>query len=95
MLSLSNSLPGIAAALLAVLALVVLAGRVLRRTRFGGDTTGRRMRIAETLALDPRRRLTLVACDGQHLLLLTGGPQDLVVGWPSAGAPLDAQADRA
>jgi flagellar protein FliO/FliZ len=81
MFSLSASLPGIVAALLAVLALAVLVGRALRGTRLGGGVPGRRPRIAESLALDPRRRLLLVACDDRHLLLLTGGPADLVVGW--------------
>jgi flagellar protein FliO/FliZ len=35
--------------------------------------------------LDGRRRLVLVSCDGRTLLLLTGGPQDVVLGWLPAG----------
>jgi hypothetical protein len=38
-----------------------------------------RLRIEEIRQLDGKRRLVLVACDGQRLLLLTGGPTDLVV----------------
>jgi flagellar protein FliO/FliZ len=39
----------------------------------------RRLRIEEVRQLDAKRRLVLVACDGQDLLLLTGGPSDLVI----------------
>jgi len=39
----------------------------------------RRLRIEEVRQLDSKRRLVLVACDGQDLLLLTGGPADLVI----------------
>jgi flagellar protein FliO/FliZ len=46
-----------------------------------------RLRIEEALALDARRRLLIVRCDGRALLLLTGGAQDQVVGWlPENGA---------
>ena len=37
--------------------------------------------IELSLALDPRRRLLLIKCEGRQLLLLTGGPQDLLIGW--------------
>jgi hypothetical protein len=40
------------------------------------------------MALDSKRRLCLVTCDGRPLLLLIGGAQDIVVGWlPAEGAP--------
>jgi flagellar protein FliO/FliZ len=74
--------------LAAVLGLVVLTGR-LARTGFlaqrlpGG---GNRMVLVQALALDPRRRLQLVRCDGRHVMLLTGGGTDLVVGWLDAPA---------
>lgn len=32
------------------------------------------------------RRLVLVRCDGREALLLTGGAQDVVVGWLAASA---------
>ena len=70
------------AALAAVLALIWLAGRA---ARFGGmarrPATGGVLAVQDVLALDARRRLHLVTCDGRRVLLLTGGSQDLVVGW--------------
>ena len=79
--------------LLVVLALILGAGRIARAGFFnlrprppGGD----RIALVQVLALDPRRRLQLVRCDGRHLLLLTGGGQDVMVGWvesPPAADP--------
>ena len=96
--SVSGSLLPALASLLAVLGLVILAGRAVRR--WGGlgrgwrpgllAPTGARLAVAETLALDRVRRLTVVRCDGREVLLVTGGPRDLVVGWlaaPGEGAP--------
>ena len=40
-----------------------------------------RLEITQALTLDPRRRLLLVRCDGRHLLILTGGTQDVSLGW--------------
>ena len=37
--------------------------------------------LAAVLALDGRRRLHRVACNGREVLLLTGGGTDVVVGW--------------
>ncbi len=76
--------------LLAVLSLIVVVGLILgagRIARAGFQTLkprlpgGDRIALVQVLALDPRRRLHLVRCDGRHVLLLTGGGQDLVVGW--------------
>ena len=39
----------------------------------------RRMKVSESLMLDPRRRLVLVRCDGREHLLLLGPGGDLVV----------------
>lgn len=74
------------AALAAVLLLVLLAGRAARMTRFARPGGGGRLRVQETLALDPRRRLHLITCDGRDVLLLTGA-QDVVVGWLPETAP--------
>ena len=78
--------------LMAVVALVLVLGLILlaqRAARLGGwargATGGGRLALVETVALDPRRRLALVRCDDRHVLLLTGGTQDVVVGW--VGAP--------
>jgi flagellar protein FliO/FliZ len=71
-------------ALVAVLALIWLVGRaahlggLARRT---GTRTGKRLAVSESLAIDPRRKLLLARCDGREVLLLTGGGQDIVVGW--------------
>ena len=69
-----------AAALAGVVALILLAGRMARRAGLAPQDGGR-LRIEESVAIDTRRRLVLVRCDGRALLLLTGGSQDQVVGW--------------
>jgi flagellar protein FliO/FliZ len=70
------------AALAAVLGLVWLASRA---AKWGGlaprSSGGRRLAVQDAIALDARRRLTLVRCDDRCVLLLTGGGPDLVVGW--------------
>jgi len=70
------------AALVAVLALIWLAGRA---ARFSGmaqrPASGRLLEVQDVIALDARRRLHVVKCEGQRVLLLTGGAQDVVVGW--------------
>ena len=83
----TTSLLTAAGALAAVLLLVVLAGRLARLTRFARPrgATGH-LRVEEQIALDPRRRLLLVHCDGRRVLLLTG-PQDCVVGWLPEASP--------
>ena len=42
---------------------------------------GKRLAVADSLALGPRKRLLLIHCDGKELLLLTGGTQDVLLGW--------------
>lgn len=67
-----------------VLALVWLASRAARWSGLAArPATGRRLAVQDAIALDTRRRLTLVRCDGRCVLLLTGGAQDVVVGWLS------------
>ncbi len=77
-------------ALALVLGLALLAGRLARR--FGLDrprAAGGRIAIVEQLALDGRRRLHLIRCDGQDMLLVTGAGGDLLLGaWPAATAKL-------
>ncbi len=68
------------AVLAGIVLLILLAGRAAKATRFGRSQAGGRMRVVESLALDTRRRLVMVSCDGRKLLLLTG-VQDQVVGW--------------
>lgn len=70
--------------LILVVGLIFLTGALLKR--FGG--TGivmprrgqpRRLRVVETVAVDPKRRLVLVRRDDHEHLLLVGGGSDLVV----------------
>ncbi|MGC8469414.1 MAG: flagellar biosynthetic protein FliO [Acetobacteraceae bacterium] len=76
------------AALLLVLGLLWLAARLARWGGFGArGPAGRRLRLVETLPLDPRRRLLLVACDGREFLLLAGPAGDLALGWLPAAGP--------
>jgi flagellar protein FliO/FliZ len=76
-------------ALLAVLALIWAASRAAKFSGIGNRRpAGRLLQVEEAIALDPRRRLHLVSCEGRRVLLLTGGAQDLVVGWlPDRAAP--------
>ena len=69
-----------ALALAGVLAVLVLS---LRGIRAAGLARGgvRRLAIEEAVALDGRRRVVLLRCDGRDLLLLTGSGQDMVIGW--------------
>jgi flagellar protein FliO/FliZ len=80
-----------ALALAGVLAALVLG---LRGLRAAGLTrsAGRRLAVEEAVALDGRRRLVLVRCDGRALLLLTGGTQDQVVGWLPEAGPAETRA---
>ena len=41
----------------------------------------RLLTLDETLAIDARRRLVLVRCGERRCLLLTGGTQDVLLGW--------------
>lgn len=73
-----------ATALAGILVALVL---VLRGVRAAGLARGnRRLSVEEAVALDARRRVVLLRCDGRNLLLLTGGAQDIVLGWPEAPA---------
>jgi len=66
-------------ALALTLGLIGLAAVGLRRygpdalARFGASTKkDRRLRVVETLVLDPARRVVIVDCDGQERLILLG-----------------------
>ena len=43
--------------------------------------SGRSLLLVESIALDQRRRLHIVRCGKREVVLLTGGGQDLVIGW--------------
>jgi flagellar protein FliO/FliZ len=76
---------------LAKLAQAIRARRIAVPWRLGGATQAPASRLAveQACMVDSRRRLVLVRCEEQRVLLLTGGPTDLVV---SVLAPADAGA---
>ena len=78
-MTLSSFLPA-AAALCAVLAVIALGGRLARMAGLARKPNQGRLAVVETLTLDSRRRLLLVACDDRCVLLLAG-QNDHVVGW--------------
>jgi flagellar protein FliO/FliZ len=65
-------------ALALTLGLVGLAAVGLRKygpdamARFQGSRKDRRLRVVESLVLDPARRLIIVECDGRQRLILLG-----------------------
>ncbi len=74
----------VASALLVVLVLVALAARLVRMRGWNPRPgAGKMLSVQESVALDSRRRLHLVQCGQRQVLLLTGGTQDVVVGWIS------------
>jgi len=76
------------AALVAVVGLIVLVGRIATTMQARRPKRGRRLGLGEVLPVDTKRRLVLVQCDGREALLLTGGPADLLLGWlPGEAAP--------
>jgi flagellar protein FliO/FliZ len=77
-----NSLLTAVAALAVVLVLVWAAARALRFSGLAPHRTdGRILTVRDTVALDSRRRLHVVRCGARDVVLLTGGGQDVVVGW--------------
>ncbi len=68
-------------ALLATLALIVGVAWGARRLGMlrPGDMAPKRLRLSESLMLDPRRRLVIVRCDDREHLLLLSAAGDLVV----------------
>lgn len=65
-------------ALVLTLGLIGLAAVGLRKygpdaiARFQGSRKDRRLKVVETLVLDPARRILIVACDGKERLILLG-----------------------
>jgi len=70
-----------ALALIGVLALILIAQRAARLSLLQRRPGGARLAVLEAVPIDTRRRLHLVRCGERNVLLLTGGAQDLVVGW--------------
>jgi len=74
------------ASLVAVLALVMLAGRAMRLRGAAPGADPHALRLTASVALDSRRRLHMVQAPGGAVLLLTGGANDQMLPWPIARA---------
>jgi flagellar protein FliO/FliZ len=65
-----------------VIALILAATRLYQFTLWRSQPRlGRILVLRESIAIDPRRRVHLVQCGQRQVVLLTGGGQDLVIGW--------------
>lgn len=73
-----------------VIVLIVLGVWLLKLLfRASGNVArgrNRRLAVVDTLALDPKRQLLIIRRDNVEHLILTGGPQDVVV---ETGIPVD------
>jgi len=68
--------------LIGVIALIGAAARLFQFSGWRGHPgSGRTLILRESIALDQRRRIHLVQCGQRQVVLLTGGGQDLVIGW--------------
>jgi flagellar protein FliO/FliZ len=68
--------------LIGVIALIRAAARLFQFSGWRAPSRpGRTLILRESIALDPRRRIHLVQCGQRQVVLLTGGGQDLVIGW--------------
>jgi flagellar protein FliO/FliZ len=68
--------------LIGVITLIAGAARLFKISGWRPQPhTGRTLILRESIALDPRRRIHIVQCGQKQVVLLTGGGQDLVVGW--------------
>lgn len=78
----SSQIMKLISALAFVLALMALLGLVMRRLNHGGrmaPLSRRRLKLVETLSLDPRRRLAIVRCDDREHLLILGTNSETVI----------------
>ncbi|MFN3827075.1 MAG: FliO/MopB family protein [Micavibrio sp.] len=69
-------------ALLFVLSLMGLLALAMRRINNGGTimpASRRRLKVVETLPLDPRRKLAIVRCDNKEHLLILGTNSETVI----------------
>jgi flagellar biogenesis protein FliO len=68
--------------LIGMIALIGAAAKLFQLSGWRTQSrTGRTLILRESIALDPRRRIHLIQCGQRQVVLLTGGGQDLVVGW--------------
>lgn len=63
-----------------IFAVAAIAKKLGLHNRLSGmQSTERRLKIVDVLAIDPRRRLVLIQRDGQEHLVLLGQQQDLLI----------------
>jgi flagellar protein FliO/FliZ len=67
---------------LSALPLLLALSRWLRTSNLRvAPGSARSLTLKETIALDPKRRVHLMECRGRQVMVLTGGAQDVVIGW--------------
>ena len=72
----------VAGALIGVIALIGASAKLLHFSGWRAPSRLERILVLrESLALDPRRRIHVVQCGRRQVVLLTGGGNDLVIGW--------------
>tara|TARA_R110002020_G_scaffold53443_4_gene149605 strand:+ start:1029 stop:1679 length:651 start_codon:yes stop_codon:yes gene_type:complete len=79
---------------LGIVVVLIVLGVWLLKLLFNASSTvtrgrNRRMSVVETLALDPKRQLLIIRRDNVEHVILTGGPQDVVI---ETGIAVDEQA---
>jgi flagellar protein FliO/FliZ len=78
----AQSISWVVGVLAGVLLLILAATRLFQLGLWRSQPRpGRVLMLRESIALDPRRRLHLVQCGERQVILMTGGGQDIVVGW--------------
>ncbi len=79
-------------ALLATLALILALAWGARRLGMlrAGPSAPKRLKVSESLLIDPRRRLVIVRCDGREHLILLGPGGDIVVSETAAAEPAES-----
>lgn len=78
----SAQLMRFAAALAFVLSLMGLLALVMRRINNGGTVmpmSRRRLKLVETLPIDPRRKLAIIRCDDREHLVILGTNTETVI----------------
>lgn len=79
----ATALGSLALVLAVVVAARPLAARLLQRGVLAPGRTSR-LGCVQAMALDSRRRLLLLRCDGREFLVLAG-PRDVFLGWLDRG----------
>lgn len=74
-----NTLFALGAVIVAIVLVLWLLKLLTGATSSVGRGRNRRLAVVDSLALDPKRQLLIVRRDNVEHLILTGGPQDVVV----------------